>query len=44
LTLVFSTSIFVAGLANLVAFKEQNLGTALACIDLGRKRRGVAEL
>jgi hypothetical protein len=44
LTLVFAPSVFVAGGAHLVRFEEQDLRTALARVDFGRQRRGVAEL
>src|SRR5688500_14530989 len=43
LTLVFAAAVLVAGLADLVAFEEEDLSTALARIDLRRQRRGVAE-
>jgi hypothetical protein len=43
LTLVFTPSVFVAGGAHLVRFEEQDLRTALARVDFGWQRRGVAE-
>ena len=43
MTLVFSTPILVTGLANLIAFKEQNLGTALPCVNLGWQGGGIAK-
>jgi len=43
LALVLATTVFVAGLANLVAFKEQDLGTALPCVNLGWQGGGIAK-
>ena len=43
LALVFTATVFVAGGTNLVRFEEQHLRTALARVDFGWQRRGVAE-
>ena len=42
--LIFPAAILVAGLADLITFKEKNLRTSLACVNLGGQGRGVAEL
>src|SRR5512147_199149 len=44
LTLVLAAAVLVAGFADLVALEEQHLRAALAGVDLGRQRCGVAEL
>src|SRR5512139_3221959 len=44
LPLVLAAAVLVARLADLVALEEQHLRAALAGVDLGRQRRGVAEL
>ena len=44
LALVLAAAIFIAGFAHFVGFKEQHLRAAFASVNLGRQRRGVAEL
>src|SRR5690606_28571209 len=44
LPLVLATTVAIRDLADLVTFKKQHLGTALASVDLGRQWCGVGEL